>query len=135
MAVFGTAILAHCLSAFSSNLMVMRSLRGFMIAYIMIVRSALGEGAALAVLAQLAALARVETPTVLRVGVRLSALLVVLVHQLVVLALAVSLRLDQLRLVDAPVDKLLLSQALLENAVLFLHIQAVQALSADDFLP
>lgn len=74
----------------------------------MIVRSVFGEGAALAVLADLAALAGVEPATVLGVGVRPPSLLIVLVHQLVVLPLAVGLRLDQLRFVDAAVNELLL---------------------------
>lgn len=59
------------------------------------------------------------------------ALLVVLVHQLVVLALAVGLRLDQLRLVDAAVDELLLRQVPLENPILLLHVQTVERLRLD----
>lgn len=63
------------------------------------------------------------------------ALLVVLVNQLVVLALAVGLRLDQLRLVDAAVHELLLRQLPLENPVFLLHVQAVQRLRLDHLGP
>jgi hypothetical protein len=60
------------------------------------------------------------------VGVCPAALLVVLVYQLVVFTLTISLCLDQFRLVDPPVHEFLFRQVLLEDRILFLHIQAVE---------
>lgn len=55
-----------------------------------------------------------------------TALFIILIHQLVVLALTISLCFDQFRLVDPSVDEFLLRQVLLENHILLLHVQAVE---------
>ena len=98
--------------------------------------SALGEGGPLRILgtfAEIAAFAGVEF-AILAIGEGLPPILVVLIHQIVVLTLAVGLSLNQFGFVDASIYKLLLRQMFLEYVVLLLHIQSVQTLGQDHFL-
>ena len=92
--------------------------------------SALGEGGPLGILgtfAEITTLAGIKF-AVLAVGEGLPPVLIVLIHQIVVLTLAIGFSLNQLGFVDASIDKLLFRQVFLEYVVLLLHIQSVQTL-------